>query len=352
MKMFLFAIGGPERASSRLRVWDHVAALRAMGHTVEVDSVVAPGASATGWRFALRMLAKYPGWLRRFFAADAVILQETMALWPALLLSRFGKRRRVMFDFSDPVDRIGKRPWVRAIRRRLLRFVAGRVDAVMVENGAYRTELAERGVEVHRFYGPVDVARYDAARVRVTREGHERFRIGWTGSPGTYHFIAPLLPQIDALAENVPVEIVLIGVERTDYTPRHATLTLLPWCVESEFQVVPTFDLGLFRIDESEDAMWRGAGKLFIYMAASVPFIATDRGIARDLMAESGLGFPVGGEAGGWLDGLRGAVVRTAMRESFGARSLAFAQTHLSYEKYRATILGILAARDQHRNGE
>ena len=109
MKLFLLAIGGRERASSRLRVWDHIDALRAAGHEVAVDSVVAQGAAANDLRFVMRLVRSYASWLRRFLRADAVVLQETMILWPALLLKNLGKRRRVVFDFSDPVDRVGKR---------------------------------------------------------------------------------------------------------------------------------------------------------------------------------------------------------------------------------------------------
>lgn len=342
MKIFLLAIGGRERASSRLRIWDHVDALRAMGHGVEVDSVVAQGGSAADLRFLLRAIGRYPAWLRRFFAADAIVLQQTMAMWPALLLKNVGKRRRVLFDFSDPVDRIGTRAWARWLRRMLWRLVTGRADAVMVENGAYCSALEKRGIEAHRFYGPVDVTRYDAARERMVRREDQRLRIGWTGSPGTYRFIAPLLPLIDALGQDTPIEVMLIGVEKVDHEFRHAKLTLVPWSEGREFDIVPSFDLGLFRIDDSEDARWRGAGKLWIYLAASVPFIATNRGLAADVMRESELGFPVDGDRAGWVDGLRGAVERTGTRDGFRARSLAFARSELSYERYRDVLLSIL----------
>lgn len=351
MKIFFLAIGGRERASSRLRVWDHIAALREMGHDVAVHSVVAERARANDVRFLARLITTIPQWVGQFFRADAIVLQETMILWPVLVLKNVGKRRRVVFDFSDPVDRIGKRGWVRAIRRSLLRFVTARADAVVVENGSYISAFAEREVAAHKFYGPVDVTRYNAARERLVPAVKDRLRIGWTGSPGTFAFIAPLLPHIDAIARTTPIELMLIGVPEIDCELEHAVVTKLPWTEASEFDLVPTFDLGLFRIDDNEDARWRGAGKLFIYLAASVPFIATDRGIAHDVMRESGLGFPVDNRPECWLDGLRQAIESADMRFRFGPQSLAYARAHLSYERYREVLLGLLAARQEGRSG-
>ena len=352
MRVFLLAIGGRERASSRLRVWDHVEPFRALGHAVVADSVVAERAAANDWAFVLRLVKSLPCWLGAFFRADAVVLQETMILWPALLFKNLGKRRRVVFDFSDPVDRVGKRRWMRAIRRVLMHAMTARADVVVVENGSYLAALRERGIEAHKFYGPVDVTRYDAARRRVGGVPKSHLRIGWTGSPGTFAFIAPLLPHIDALARTVPIELMLIGVPRLDVRMEHAKLSLVEWTEEEEFDLVPTFDLGLFRIDDSEDARWRGAGKLFIYVAASVPFIASDRGIAHDLMIESGLGFAVGEGPDGWLDGLRRAIEDEGARFRFGERSLPYARDHLSYERYREMLLGFLAPRESGRSGQ
>jgi glycosyltransferase involved in cell wall biosynthesis len=348
MNIFMLAIGGRERASSRLRVWDHVEALAAKGYEVQVDSVVGRGLAANDLRFFVRLVRLLPTWVRGFFAADAIVLQETMLLWPLLPLRNLGKRRRVVFDFSDPVDRVGSRRWARAIRRRLLRFVTLHVDAVVVENGAYERILKPQGIIVRQFYGPADVERFEAARARGGTRPDGPFRIGWTGSPGTFRFIAPLLAPIDALAQTTPVELILIGVDGIDADMRHASVTFVPWTEAGEFAEVPTFDLGLFRVDESEDALWRGAGKLFIYLASSVPFIATNRGIARDVMRESGLGFPVDSEDS-WLDRLREAVERTDMRQEFGARSLSYARAHLSYERYRDELLSLLYPSDDGR---
>lgn len=337
MRLFLFAIGARDRASSRLRVWDHLDWLSGEGHNVHADSLSPPGTTKADLGFLVRLVWRYPQWLYHFLRSDGVLVQESLVLGPAVLLKNLGKRRRVVFDFSDPVDRHGHGVKKR-IRARLFRLMVRRADVVVVENKRYLEQLRGCAAGAAHFYGPVDAARYGAGRVRrAARDESGALRIGWTGSPGTFGLIAPLLPAIDALARERPIELFLIGAGATDLALRHAKLVLADWQEDREFDLVPTFDLGLFRLDGSEDSRWRGAGKLFIYMAAGVPFVASDDGIAGTLMRDTGIGFPVADD-GAWLAALRAAAAAADVRADFAERSLRFARDKLSYEMYRAEL--------------
>jgi hypothetical protein len=337
----MFAIGARDRASSRLRIWDHVAWLEGRGHTVLADSLTPPAAETTRAGLIARILSRMPDWVAAFFRSDVVVIQEALLLWPLLYFKNLGKRRRAMFDFSDPVDRHG-RGLKGVLRRFAFRRMVGLADVTMVENRSYQESLKDRSPAVAHFYGPVNAARYLAGREQSSAHARPaELRIGWTGSRGTYGFIAPLMPVIDEIARDLPIEVMLIGVGEIDYTFRHATLTLLPWNEESEFSLVPTFDIGLFRLEPTADALWRGAGKLFIYMAAGVPFVASDLGIAHRAMAESDLGYPVSDDSD-WDAVLRRAAQDKEGRRRMSERSLAYARDNLSYEAYRRALLSHL----------
>lgn len=342
-ELFILAIGARDRASSRLRVWDHLDWLKSAGFEVTADSVVPKGAKSFTPAVLARLIRSLPGWAIRTVRADAVVFQETMILWPLLLLRHILRRGPTLFDFSDPVDRHGK-GWKGRFRRAIFDLTVSRATSVMVENRAYLTRLGGLTQRLRHFYGPVDAARYGRARAELPEPANAAvIRIGWTGSPGTFHFIAPLLPIIDEIARDHPIEIVLIGAGPVVPALRHAALTLVDWDEETEFATVPTFDLGLFRLEDDEDALWRGAGKLFIYTAAGVPCVASDRGIARDFMAETGVGFPVPDD-GQWASVLSHAVADAdaAERKRLSDRSLSRAGA-ISYETYRNTLLALLA---------
>ena len=343
MIIFFFAIGARDRASSRLRVWDHLEWFEERGAHVVADSLTPPAARATKAGIAARITRRLPRWVAAFFRSDAVVIQESLLLWPLLYLRNLGKRRRVVFDFSDPVDRHGA-----GLKGMLRRFAFGRMvrhaDVVMVENKSYLKSLQGKARRLAHFYGPVNATRY-AAALGASAEREQRqpgeIRIGWTGSPGTYRFIAPLMPIIDEIARDHPIELMLIGVAEIDYEFRHARLSLVPWHEESEFDIVPTFDLGLFRLEQTPDALWRGAGKLFIYMAAGVPFVASDIGIAHGVIAEAGLGYPVSNDEQ-WGQVLQTAVSDREGRSRMARQSAAYAREHMSYEAYRQLLSSLL----------
>lgn len=341
MKIFLFAIGARDRASSRWRIWDQVDWLRAQGHEVRVDSLAPIGMKKADFNLVKRIASRYTGWLRDFFWADAIIVQESMQLWPALLFKNLGKRRKLFFDFADPIDRVGT-GLKRRMRQMMFELFARHSDAIIVENRSYADLLAAHRDRVVHFYGPVDSTniREQVDALRQPASSDRPLRIGWTGSHGTVSFIRPLLPIIDELAREREIEVMFVGVPSLDHGLKHARAMIVPFDENAEFRSVPTFDLALFRLEDTEDALWRGGGKLFIYMSSGAPFIASDRGIASGIMREAKVGFPVKNDTE-WPEMLRRAVEDTAARQEMTERSLLFARENLSYEQYRSRVLAV-----------
>lgn len=338
MKIFLLTVGDRSRASSRLRVWDHVDWLSSQGHRVIADYVMPPGVQRITWAVALRIITRWPIWIWQFLSADRILIQEVLLLAPVLVLKRLGKSRRLIFDFSDPVDTIGS-----GLRNRLQRLgfaaMTRGADHVQVENVAYQSDLRKCGLSVSQFYGPVNAARYRKSannQCKLDRQ-NDSLRIGWTGSPGTLTFIEPLFPILDDLARTYPIELMLIGVTRIDY--RFSNLKVLPvrWTEDDEFKLVPSFDLGLFALGSDEKSKRRGAGKIFVYMASGVPFIASRIGIAIDVIRDSASGFSVP-EPDEWRAVLERAFSGTAARREMAAKASHFAQARMSYEAYRAML--------------
>lgn len=340
MRIFILAVGDKRRASSRLRVWDHVDWLRAQGHEVLTDYVMPPEVQRITFYAGWRIFVRWPQWVWQFLRSDRVLIQETLLLAPLLWIKNWGKLRHVVFDFSDPVDTIGI-----GMRNRLQRLgfavMTHGADHVIVENATYLVELRCRGIDASQFYGPVDVDRYQAsARARMTSE-KTVVRIGWTGSPGTLPFIAPLFPVLDSLASTHRIELMLVGVTSVDYHFNDLSVKTHKWTEQDEFELVASFNLGIFVLENTERAKRRGAGKLFIYMAAGVPFVASNLGIAADLMRESEVGIPVN-TLKDWE-----SVIDNALSNDLGGidmplKGIRYAASHMSYQVYRMKLAEIL----------
>lgn len=340
MKIFVLAVGDRRRASSRLRVWDHLDWLRAEGHDVTSDYVMPPNVQRISVGVAWRIFSRWPVWAWKFIFADRVLIQETLLLGPLMLIKQWGKTRRVVFDFSDPIDTIGS-----GLRNRMQKLsfevMTRGADHVIVENASYLTTLGRRGIKASQFYGPVDVDRYQAsARDQLPRD-KRIVRIGWTGSPGTLSFIAPLFPVLDSLASSYQIELMLLGVTSVDYSFKHLTVHARDWSESEEFHLVPSFDLGLFVLDGSETSKRRGAGKIFVYMAAGVPFIASNFGIAADLMLVSEVGFKVN-TITDWNSVLDSAISNKSARLKMSGEGSKFAERCMSYSVYRMRLIEVL----------
>lgn len=337
MKVFAFAVGDRSRASSRLRVWDHIDWLRQQGHTVRTAHAMPIGAQRITLSVALFILGNLPRWCWNFFWADRVLIQESTFLSPIAWLRDLGKRRQLLFDFSDPVDTLG-RGFGNRVQRAGFNAMTRHSTHVVVENLRYLTELQAQGVAASHWYGPVDVARYQVAA--QSRSGHASrpvVRIGWTGSPGTISFIEPLFPALDALAATHAIELALIGAPPLNYRFEHLKVHILQWDEQAEFEQVPEFDLGLFVLDGSPKSLRRGAGKLFIYLASGVACVASDIGIAHDLMRDAQVGFAVGSPSA-WPAVLERAVVSTQERMSMAERGVAYAREKIDYVGYRGLL--------------
>lgn len=341
--IFVLAIGDRGRASSRLRVWDHVEALEAIAGPARADALVPMALAKRRLALAARLLIRCPLWFVWFLRARHIYIQETVILWPLVAFLAKPMHKVVVFDFSDPIDTFSN-----GLRGRLRKHgfdaMVRHATHVIVENRVYQRELP-RAV-VHQIYGPVNSARYaEGVRQKPARRATSPLRIGWTGSPGTLQFIEPLFAPLDLLAGEVSIELVLIGVQRTMYDFKTLAVTCLPWDEEQEFTEVPEFDLGLHALDNTPAALKRGAGKLFIYMAAGVPFITDACGIGADVARESGVGTLVA-EKANWPDRLRMILGDRETREIHSRKGMDYAHSHMSYEAFRDLLSHLLVPED------
>lgn len=337
--IFTLAIGDRGRASSRLRVWDHVETLQGGSETVRTDALVPMALARRRLALAIRLLIRFPLWCIWFLRARRIYIQETLILWPLVALMTRPMNKVVVFDFSDPIDIFGRglRGW---LRQRGFDLMVRHATHVIVENRVYQKDLPRS--DVHQVYGPVNAARYaEGVRQRPGRPATSPLRIGWTGSPGTLKFIEPLFAPLDQLAGELNIELVLIGVQQTMYDFKTLQVTCQSWDEEQEFNEVPKFDLGLHALDTSPAALKRGAGKLFIYMAAGVPFITDAHGIGADVARESGVGTLVA-DKDNWPNTLRAILEDRETREIHSRKGMDYAHAYMSYEVFRDLLHRLL----------
>lgn len=340
-------IGEVHRASSRFRVWQMMPHLETLGYecrTVTFITSKGGGGLAGVLKRKLRSRFVVEKQIRQQLDwADVVVIQESL-LSMGLLKQLKKLKKKVIFDFSDPVHLLHLDTSLSLLKRSLF-YVTDRrrfyktidiASHIVVENESLAA-LKSIKADATLMRGPIDCNHF----APVSKDNKETVTIGWTGSPSTYSFIEPLLAKIDDLGSKMKLEVVMVGSGKTNVQLQNVKVKCIDWSLENERVAIPTFDVGLFNLADTEWDKARGGGKLFVYMACGVPFIGPDLGIGRQVYNESSAGILVGVNEE-WISTLEELITDRTKLAKLGEIAREYALENYSHESNLANWVGIL----------
>lgn len=343
-------IGEQHRASSRFRVWQMIPFLEKKGFSCKtatyIRNVGGKGVLGTIKRkFTSRFIVEKE--IRAFLLwADVIVIQEAL-LSKSLLRTIEKLNKKVIFDFSDPIHLMHLDEGLSLLHRTLfLLFQRPKFlktlkisESAIIENDSLLEVTEVFNCKSYVMRGPIDCENF-LPRNSVTSD---EIVLGWTGSPSTYGFIKPLLPLIDELGSAYKLKLILVGCGQQDIQLNNVQVTIEPWSLDNERNIIPQFDIGLFNLRDTTWDKARGGGKIFVYMACGVPFISPDLGIGRQVYNESGAGKLVTSE-NDWKDSLLYLINNHKQREALSLMARKYAQENYSHEAYSVTWLKILGS--------
>jgi hypothetical protein len=210
LNVLFLAIGARTRPSSRFRVHSWIPFLEQEGVRCKLIEF---WPHLRSWSFVPRRLAPIGRWARNRLSgkraqreliaqadwADVVVVQEALiSRRTAAALKRIGKP--VIFDFSDPVHLTRFGGLESLIHRFVLRPRFERLidvsSAIIVENDLLTGLATSRHKDAYVIRGPIDTSVF-----RPKDKGiNDELVIGWTGSPGTFGYLEPILPGLRSQA--------------------------------------------------------------------------------------------------------------------------------------------------------
>jgi glycosyltransferase involved in cell wall biosynthesis len=110
----------------------------------------------------------------------------------------------------------------------------------------------------------------------------------------------------------------------------------VPWSLEAEAAALARMDIGLMPLPDIEWNRGKCGYKALQYMAAGVPVVADDVGVARELVGEGGV---VGED---WTETLRTLGTDAATRTVLGAAGRARVEHHYSVARWAPTLATLL----------
>jgi glycosyltransferase involved in cell wall biosynthesis len=254
--------------------------------------------------------------LRRAHRFDLLWIEKE--LFPNLpsffewLLARLGVPYIV--DYDDAIfhnyDR-SRNPLKRLLRTKIAAVM--RHAALVVSGNPYLAGYARSAGAQNIQILPtvVDAERY----IPACGNNRGRLVIGWMGSPTSARFLAPVLPVLERLSAEFPIEFAVVGASID--AERYPFVRCRPWSEATEAAEIGRFDVGIMPL--FDDCWERGkcGYKLIQYMACAKPVVASPVGVNSEIVADGRSGF-LANDAESWHAALSRLLTDRALRESMG----------------------------------
>ena len=342
MRVAVVSAEGPGSPSLAVRTELPASALRQRGVALEprllFDREQADRFAAGGLATKTAVAARARRALRANLAEeagdfDAVLVHRRADPLPSLSVERAARAgRRLVYDVDDALwhDRALK------AGTRKSRWLAERSDHVIAGNSILAEHLARHANAVTVVPSLVDTERIEVRR----HQASEELVLGWIGSRTTAPFVARLRPAIEQLAGDLGgSRLRLLMVGGTTGRPAGVELESRPWSAEAQADALRRMDVGVMPLPDTPWNRGKCAYKALQYMAAGVPVVADDVGVAGEVVGPGGV---VGGE---WREELRELLLDPALRGRVGAQGRARVESGYSVARWAPVLAEVIGGR-------
>lgn len=340
-------------ASSRIRHFAFLPALRDAGYDVTVDSLLDDRQIAAAHAHARRPLARlFFAYWRRLWRLlrhrwDLVWIEKE--IWPYVptAIERLGllRARHTILDIDDA--------WYLRYENNshaLVRYFLGgkivrlsrSVDRVTVPNRTVQRQLETRGAPKTSIVGPyVDLGPFDAA-LRRRRAANTPPVVGWIGTPLTAEEYLPIIaPALNRLSDAGRCRVVLVGAGAA--VPALAG-DRRPWALATEAHDVAGFDLMVMPLRDDSWSHAKSGYKVLQSFAACVPVVVSRVGSAQELVTEGEDGLLVNNTPDQWLHAIETLIGDAERRRRMGAAGRAKVEERFGFGRTLDEIYAVFEA--------
>jgi glycosyltransferase involved in cell wall biosynthesis len=276
--------GNVEHSSSRIRALQYIPYLEEAGFIVKwLPRIPSKKNSSLTNRFFFAVQKRF--FLARIFFAIAFSHYQILFIqrffvprWLLMYCKR--KMKPIVFDFDDAI-------YISAIDNRAFEKTISSIRL---------SDLVISSCPVlHKFslkYNSASViitSAVDANAVLPSDSKNKILTIGWIGSKWTSKYLSIVEPVISRLSERYKLRLLLVGA--SDSLMFKCETERVKWSLEDEPLQLQKMDIGIMPLFDSEFEQAKGGFKLFQYMAAGKPVLASPVGINTDIVIHGVNGF-------------------------------------------------------------
>lgn len=177
----------------------------------------------------------------------------------------------------------------------------------------------------------------------IARDPDRSLTVGWIGSPSTWNYVEPLLPEILPSITEAGGKLRVVGAG-----PRARGIMgieAIDWTEETEVSEVQSFNIGIMPLPDEQWARGKCGYKLIQYMACGIPVIASPVGVNVDIVADGANGF-LARSPQEWRTALNRLLADGSLRQQLGENGRHTVVDRYSLHSQRQRLLAALSSLD------
>lgn len=311
LKLLMLTDGNTDQASARIRAIEYIPMLAEAGYSVcWIPRVPVRRSGFLMKNICFPVVKRLLSVKRLLYICfrhwDVVYIQRLCL--SGTTVKRLAKKSRVIYDFDDAIY-LGKAN--KSAEKRVANMVKHAHQVVVstpwLEDFCHRFNHRTAVIPT-----PVDVVRFEPKKHKVS----DQITIGWVGSRWTTKYLKIVEPALQQLSRVKDFRFLTIGAE-SGYSLQGVNHTDVRWEMGIEPKVLPAIDIGIMPLPDEDYAKAKGGYKLYLYMAAAIPCVASPVGI-NSLIVEEGTNGFLAGSVDDWVRVLSLLIDDSELRNRLG----------------------------------
>ena len=303
--------GNFDQASARIRAIQYIPMLEASGYSVSFIPRIPRKTSNLFLKYTYFPIMKRLLGLKRFFALyfgnwDIIFIQRLFI--NEYFLKKITKKSHLIFDFDDAIYINNQNSSASENTGKMVKYAYQVIISTPWLNGF----CSDYGKNATVIPTPVET---DSIKP-VVKENVELPVIGWIGSAWTTNYLKLVEPVLQKLSKEIDFIFLTVGA-KSGYNIEGVNHTNLNWEFGIETKALTKIDIGIMPLPDDDYARAKGGYKLYLYMAAGIPCVASPVGVNNSIINEGENGYLAASESE-WLNVLKLLLQDSCLRRKAG----------------------------------
>jgi len=310
-RLLMLTDGNSDQASARIRAIQYIPFLKTEGYSVKFIPRIPLKTTNPLLKYTCFPLVKRLLWIKRYFALlfqdwDVIYIQRLFIT--EFALKRITKKSQLIFDFDDAIYLNNHNKSANKKAGNMVKYA----DQIIISTPWLNDFCLSHKKNATVIPTPVET---DIIKPGL-KENKNLPVIGWIGSAWTTNYLKVIEPVLQQLSKEIDFEFVTVGAKH-GFTIEGVNHKNIPWKYGIEAEALAKIDIGIMPLPDEDYARAKGGYKLYLYMAAGIPCIASPVGVNQSIINEGENGFLPGFERE-WQQKLKLLLLDGDLRKKLG----------------------------------